>query len=284
MKILLAMDTTAESQVALGEVAGRPWPKGSQVEALSVVDLSVTWNAPGLADSLMQSAEEAVRCAAERLKSAGIESASLVLTGNPRMVVVDRAAAMGADLIVVGSHEASDAVRFLLGSVARAVVRSAPCSVEIVRPRSGSGAMKILLATDGSKFSEAATQAVLAQYRSPETEVRVLCVVTLPTLTAPPQMAASYAPELQEQVNQAREIVDRAVDTLRKAGLRASGEVIKGDVRDVIIELAKEIQADLIVLGSHGRTGAGRWLMGSVAEAVVRHAPCSVEVVRIPQA
>jgi len=144
--------------------------------------------------------------------------------------------------------------------------------------------MKILLATDGSKFSEAATEAILAQHRSPDTEVRALCVVAVPTLTAPPQMAASYAPELQEQVNQAKEIVDRAVDTLQKAGLKASGEVIKGDVRDVILELAKEIDADLIVLGSHGRRGIGRLLMGSVAEAVVRYAPCSVQVVRITQA
>ena len=144
--------------------------------------------------------------------------------------------------------------------------------------------MKIVLATDGSKFSEAATQAVLAQHCSPETEVRVLCAVALPTLSAPPQMAASYAPELEEQVQEAKEIADRAVVTLQKAGLKASGEVIKGDVRDVIIELAKEIGADLIVLGSHGRRGIGRLLMGSVAEAVVRYAPCSVEVVRIPRA
>lgn len=143
--------------------------------------------------------------------------------------------------------------------------------------------MKILLATDGSKFSEAATKAVLTQHRSPGTEVRVLSVVPLPTLSAPPQMAASYAPELQEQVREAKEIVDRAVDALREAGFKANGEVIKGDVRDVIIELAKEIGANLIVLGSHGRRGIGRLLMGSVAEAVVRYAPCSVEVVRVSQ-
>jgi len=144
--------------------------------------------------------------------------------------------------------------------------------------------MKILLAIDGSRFSEAATEAVLAQYRGPQTEVQVLCVVPVPTLSAPPQMAASYAPELQEEVNQAKELVDRAVDKLHGAGLKAAGQVIKGDVRDVTIEFAKEAGTDLIVLGSHGRRGVGRLLMGSVAEAVVRYAPCSVQVVRIPQA
>lgn len=144
--------------------------------------------------------------------------------------------------------------------------------------------MKILLAIDGSKFSEAATEAVLAQYRSPETKVQVLSVVPVPTLTAPPEMAASYAPELAEEVSQAKSRVDQVVEKLQKAGLQAAGEVIKGDVRDVIVELAKGMGTDLIVLGSHGRRGMGRLFMGSVAEAVVRHAPCSVQVVRIRQA
>lgn len=144
--------------------------------------------------------------------------------------------------------------------------------------------MKILLAVDGSRFSDAAKQAVLAQYRSPGTEVHVLSVVPLPTLSAPPEMAVTYAPELEDEVRQARERVDQLTADLNAAGFRARGEVIKGDVRDIIIEAAKEWHDDLIVLGSHGRKGLGRLLMGSVAEAVVRHAPCSVQVVRLPQA
>ena len=56
----------------------------------------------------------------------------------------------------------------------------------------------------------------------------------------------------------------------------------EGDPRMEIVEEAKRSQADLIILGSHGRTGVARWLMGSVAEYVVRHAPCSVEVARMP--
>ena len=141
--------------------------------------------------------------------------------------------------------------------------------------------MKILLAIDGSAFSEAALQSVLAQYRPAETEVRVLSVVPIPTLSAPPQMAASYTPELDDEVQEAKERVEHAAATLRAAGMRTSCEVIKGDVRDMILEVAKLWSPDLIVLGSHGRKGLGRLLMGSVAEAVVRHAPCSVQVVRI---
>jgi nucleotide-binding universal stress UspA family protein len=143
--------------------------------------------------------------------------------------------------------------------------------------------MKILLAVDGSKFSEAGEQAVIAQYRTTESEVRVLYVVAVPTMSALPHMSADYAPELQGEVKGARELVDRVAARLREAGFRASGEVIKGDVRNVILEAAKEWRVDLIVLGSHGRRGMERLLMGSVAEAVVRHAPCSVQVVRIPQ-
>src|SRR5215470_10970531 len=129
MKILLAVDSSAASQAAVREVAARLWPDGSIVRILNVVDPTYTWNAPGLKESLLKSAENLVRCASEPLKLSGIDTTSIVLTGDPKAVVVDYAGQIGADLIVVGSHEASDIVRFLLGSVARAVVRFAPCSV-----------------------------------------------------------------------------------------------------------------------------------------------------------
>jgi nucleotide-binding universal stress UspA family protein len=142
--------------------------------------------------------------------------------------------------------------------------------------------MKILLGVDDSKFSEAALQAVIAQHRPSETEVRVLHVVQPISVSRPPQMSAQYAPELEDQVTQAQKFLDRAVQTLRRAGFKAQATVEKGDVRERIIDSASEWHADLIVVGSHGRGGLRRFLLGSVAEFVARHAPCSVEIVRLP--
>ena len=144
--------------------------------------------------------------------------------------------------------------------------------------------MKILLAVDDSKFSDAALQVVIAQIPPQGTEVLVLHVVEPITLSPPPQMSASYAPELESRVKDGRELVEREAQRLRAAGFKADGAVENGDIREKIIDAAAEWRADLIVMGSHGRRGLQRFLLGSVAEHVARHAQCSVEIARIPVA
>jgi len=142
--------------------------------------------------------------------------------------------------------------------------------------------MKILLAVDDSRFSDAALEAVIARVSPRDTEVLVLHVVEPITITPPPEMAPSYTPELEIPVKEAHELVEREVRKLRDAGFKARGEVETGDIRGKILDTAADLGADLIVLGSHGRKGVQRFLLGSVAENVARHAHCSVEIVRIP--
>lgn len=140
--------------------------------------------------------------------------------------------------------------------------------------------MKILLAVDDSKFSEAALKTVTSQYRPQGTQVRVLHVLQPIAFSVPPQMSPGYAPELQDQGKEAEKLLQRAAQTLLGAGFQVDTEIAKGDVREGILDVAQNWHADMIVLGSHGRGGVGRFLLGSVAESVARHAPCSVEIVR----
>jgi nucleotide-binding universal stress UspA family protein len=146
--------------------------------------------------------------------------------------------------------------------------------------------MKILLATDGSRFSEAACRAIASQLRTQETEVLVLEVVEPLVFSNPPQMAAGYAPEmaarLQEQVKQAKDSVASAAKQLQSAGFKAGSRVVESEIRSGILDVAAEWKADLIVLGSHGKKGLRKFLLGSVTEFVARHAACSVLIVRIP--
>jgi nucleotide-binding universal stress UspA family protein len=123
--------------------------------------------------------------------------------------------------------------------------------------------MKILMGVDDSKYSEDVMQTIVTQFRSEHTEVRVLHVLQ-PSAPAPPQMAPGYAPELDDQKKPALALVERIAGELRSAGF----------------DSAAEWGADLIVVGSHGRRGVQRFLLGSVAEFVARHAKCSVEIVR----
>ena len=88
--------------------------------------------------------------------------------------------------------------------------------------------------------------------------------------------------ELEDRLPQAHEVAERAAKTLSSAGFRVTTSVTTGDARSVILDAAAEWNADLIVMGSHGRTGLGRFFLGSVSEAVARHARCSVQIVRIP--
>lgn len=141
--------------------------------------------------------------------------------------------------------------------------------------------MKILLAIDDSKFSLVVTKTLAAQFRPEETEILVLHVIEIPAVSAPPQMDARYAPELNDQVEEGEKLVESAAEKLRAAGFQVSTKVEKGDTRSVIVDHAAEWRCDLIVLGSHGRKGLGRFLLGSVSESVARHAPCSVEIVRV---
>jgi nucleotide-binding universal stress UspA family protein len=145
--------------------------------------------------------------------------------------------------------------------------------------------MKILLAIDDSKFSEAAIQAVIARANSKDTEVRVLHVVEPPSLLVAREIGGNdQALEAVwgEETKEAQALVTKTSETLRSHGLKATAAVHQGDPKSVIIDAAEEWHADLIVIGSHGRKALDRFLMGSVSEAIARHAHCSVEIVRIP--
>lgn len=141
--------------------------------------------------------------------------------------------------------------------------------------------MKIILAIDDSEFAEAATQFLARQLRPQDSEVLIMYVVEPVVIAAPPQMAAGYYPELEDQVRQAQVFVERATKTLSSAGFKTSTSIAEGDAKSVILDQATEWHAELIVLGSHGRKGLQRFLLGSVSDAVARHAPCSVLIVRV---
>ena len=149
--------------------------------------------------------------------------------------------------------------------------------------------MNVMLAIDGSACSEAALDMVATQFPADRARVRVLTADEWPK-DLPPFLAFARGPNVAADVEafhdqrrrEAQAMVDRAVRRLRDAGFEAQGHVLPGDPRRVILDESSAAPTDLIVLGSHGRTGLERLLLGSVAESVVRHATCSVQVVRAP--
>jgi nucleotide-binding universal stress UspA family protein len=145
--------------------------------------------------------------------------------------------------------------------------------------------MKILLAMDDSKFSAAALRAVESHFDPRSSEVLVLHALDrFSSIAGLTPIDPSSLERLLEDERQAGEaLVERARQALEAAGFRAHSATQKGDARRVILDAASRWKPDLIVLGSRGRKGLERLLIGSVSDAVARHASCSVEIVRIAE-
>jgi nucleotide-binding universal stress UspA family protein len=149
--------------------------------------------------------------------------------------------------------------------------------------------MKILLAIDDSNCSAAATKAVIAQFAPQHADVHVLHAdewpkgLTTSMAFAEGSAAANSILSLHElRRHDATSLVAAAAQQLRAAGFTTTTSVRDGDARQAILDCASQWHADLVVLGSHGKKGFDRLVLGSVSDSVARHAPCSVEIVREP--
>lgn len=193
--------------------------------------------------------------------------------------IVQRAETIGADELSVASVGATGLSRLLLGDVAERVVRYAHCSVLVARQSPSTD--NILVATDFSERSALAVSAAAEEARRRKAKLTVLHSPELLTpglgLGEPAMIPTTPAPRLEDVRPLARR---RLQETLEAAGV--PGEVIVANEPPgiAILRAAELLPANLIMVGTSGRTGLRRMLLGSVAESVVRHAPCSVLVVR----
>lgn len=150
--------------------------------------------------------------------------------------------------------------------------------------------MKILLAIDGSRCSDAAVEEVARRPWPERSTVKVLSAFEVPAPPTPEAWAlpGNYFEEMDIALRkQARSIVDRALETLKprlNKTVALDAALVPGPARVVILDEAESWDADLIVVGSHGYRAWERFLLGSVSQSVVSHAKCSVEVVRCPRA
>jgi len=292
MKLLIATDLSPTSHWVIDSVKARPWPTGTETCILHVLDLTPFPLGAELMDAAQKAAKDSVKGLGDDLAKAGLKTRTEVFPGAPRSAVTEYARNWSADFVIVGSHGGTGLARFLLGSVAKSVVRHAPCSVEIVRqraplPREG---LKLLVTTDGSESSLKAVRSVAQRPWPAQTTIRLLSAV--PPFMPLPDAGASYvysnqavlAAQAIEEAGRSRatEALERATQVFGDAGVTRvePGEPMIGDPKAVILDEAAQWPADIIVAGSHGWHGLDRFMMGSVSESVAMHAHCSVEVIR----
>jgi nucleotide-binding universal stress UspA family protein len=212
-----------------------------------------------------------------RLEASGgaVEGAHLRV-GSPGAEIVAQAEELGAGLVVLGSRGLGAMRRALMGSVSDSVVRHAPCPTLVVREEPLTFPTKVLLATDGSEEARLAASTAADLAGGTDSELHVVTVGPfIPTVLAateeePARMAREARRALDEQVG----LIEAAGGNVAEAHLRLGGPA------EEIVALAEDVGAGLIAMGSRGRGGIRRALMGSVSERVVRHAHCPVMIIR----
>ncbi len=219
----------------------------------------------------------------QRLIGQGVDVTHVVFSGAVDRGLADGAERANADLVVVGTHGHRGLRRLLLGSVAEMTVRLASSSVLVARGRETAaegGFRRILIGTDFSPLSERAIEQAL-RLAAPGATLEVMHAWRVPIDSTPNGSLTMDIADLRTalDVDIARSLRELR-DAWQARGVTLTTHSVEQLPREALWERAEAIGADLIAVGSHGRRGLRRFLIGSVAEATVRHAGCSVLVAR----
>jgi nucleotide-binding universal stress UspA family protein len=279
--ILVPTDGTAESNAALPLARTVARETGASITLLRVLepaDFSSNREAYTVTTNTLK------RIAAE-LSAADVPVETVVREGDDVAdEIVQQSRAQGADLIVMRTHGRVGLERAVLGSVTQRVLADSGVPVMLLRPgeRRISQIQKLLVPIDGSPGGAVALGAAVGIAQRTGASIKLLEVAVLtPTWVYAGDAyggMAYYDPAWDEEtLASARAYVDGIVSRLRAAGLAVDGEARQErEVAETIVHVAEEATADLIVMSTQALTGPARALLGSVADAVVRHAHCPV--------
>ena len=232
--------------------------------------------------------QESTRVCFQAASAAGIAVDVAVDIGRPAVEILDRAAKLPADLIVIGTHGASGLEHFLLGSVAEKVIRKAACPVLTVPPRARATSVlpfkRVLCAVDFSDPSLTALQYACSLAEQSGAALTILHVLEWPWEEPPPPVFEELPPAQAAALVEFRRYLEKsAMNRLKTLVPEASHSCCTpcptlrhGKPHVEILRLAGQEQADLIVIGVHGRNVVDMTVFGSTTNQVVRHATCPV--------
>lgn len=251
---------------------------------------------PYLYDEMMRmnldEAQAYLNLAASTLSALGVKIETTTINGSPAEAIVQYAEENGVDLIVMSSHGRTGSSRWVYGSVAEKVMHHASCATAIIRAHVEVAMFqnrKILVPLDGSDLAERALEPALSLAQAVNSNVYLLRIVSMrepmpETLTpAGEQVEAALDIADAEERGEAEAYLQRVYGSHENQHLFFDVERTDGDIADSIVTYADTNHIDLIVMSSHGRSGIGRWLHGSVAEKVLRGANCATLIVRDPK-
>jgi nucleotide-binding universal stress UspA family protein len=241
-------------------------PYEGEIETLGIKNIKAALRKP--CDDALAEAEKLSKTERTRFKMVCVE-------GVIHERIVGLADAENCDVIVMGRRGLGRIERAFVGNVTARVIGHTLRDVLVVPRGATVGWKKIVLATDGSRFSTAAAERAITLAKSYGGELKVISIVDVPT-----EFYAEAPQAVEDMVKKATGYVNDVKKQATEAGVKTETFVAEAEAYEAIINLAKEQNAEMIVMGSHGRTGLKRLLMGSVTEKVISHAPCPVLVIK----
>lgn len=264
MKVLIAVDNKPSSQAIIDAVVKMHWNDGTEIYVTTVLSAHDK-SAPEGLEEIEQLAVELHntlrQCQVYFFKP----------EGDPKTEILEMAKHIKAELIVLGSNCKNTVERLLIGSVCQAVLNGAHCPVIVAKTpcclarEASPGFKNILVPVDNSVYSDVAL-AWLGYFSWPE-DCRFIVAAVV---------------EEDTSMDAVKESLQKRAGNLSKL-LRTNNvyvDVVVGDARASIIELANKYYADLITIGSHGRSGLKKLILGNVAQSITHEAPCAVAVIR----
>lgn len=268
-RFVVASDGSEFSAAAVREAIAMARKCSAEVHVMSLVATGPEHEALG--ESILKQELETAQGHLDQIRQqaseAGVACETHLIHGqNVQQEIVDLAERTKADLIVMGRRGRRGLARMMLGHATAHVIGLSHTSVLVVPRAAHVEGRHIVIATDGSRFAETAAVTATSLGKFCNAKVTVISVTV-----------ASHGEERRSEAQQA---VDRTVAYMREQGLDAEGLVLEGQPATTIVETAQARGADLIVTGSHGRSGLERVLLGSTSERILNETRCAVLVVK----
>ncbi len=286
-KIIVPLDGSATAEAILPFVEEIAKHTGAEIVLVTAVQQVGVWDAALTLQVLDREDASAVQYLTEQAGKVAGKQRSRVLRGDPAEAILRAAGEESADLIAISTHGRSGLARWLFGSTATKLLEAATVPVLFVRPKAGEdkGApgpvvQKILVPLDGSDTAMSILHTVEAFAKAMGASL-VLFHAVEPIAAYPGFETQSVAAVtvLEEMQAQARQILTRAMEDAKSRGVEATMVVSLDSAVSGILHAADDQKVDLIAIGTHGRGGIGRAVLGSVADGVVRRSadvPCLV--------
>ncbi len=287
MKIIAAVDGSINSGYALQALAQfAPPTELVLVHALNLPDVNYAMITPELRAEFRSNMKKKLREEGERILTESQEQVPPDISqvqrvhqeGHPVNVILETAQSAKSHLIILGARGLGQVKELILGSTSHRVLMHAPCSTIILKEPL-TRLTKILLPIEGEEDTNAAVQFLTLQPFRKTVAIDVFSVWPQPQLAWPVTLGQSKLLETHA-IEEAQDRMKSITDKLAKIGYTAEAKVGIGDPAFAILEQAKASQADMILMGTHGRGGLARFFIGSVSHTVLHQAACPVLIVR----